>query len=36
MPDIKLEIKETVEVISESAKGWKKELSLISWNGKEK
>ena len=35
MADIKCEIKETVGVIAESAKGWKKELNLISWNGKE-
>lgn len=35
MADIKFEIKETVEVLSESAKGWKKELNLISWNDKE-
>ena len=35
MADIKYEIKETVVVISESSKGWKKELNLISWNGKE-
>lgn len=35
MADIKFEIKETIGVISESAKGWKKELNLISWNGKE-
>ena len=34
MADIKYEIKETVGVIAESAKGWKKELNLISWNGK--
>ena len=34
MADIKFEIKETVGVIAESAKGWKKELTLISWNGK--
>ena len=33
--DIKYEIKETVGVLSESAKGWKKELNLISWNDKE-
>ncbi|MFR1824344.1 MAG: YdbC family protein [Clostridium saudiense] len=32
---MKFEIKETVGVIAESAKGWKKELNLISWNGKE-
>lgn len=35
MADIKYEIKETVGVLSESAKGWKKELNLISWNDKE-
>ena len=35
MAEIKFEIKETVCVIAESAKGWKKELNLISWNGKE-
>ena len=35
MADIKFEIKETVGVIAESSKGWKKELNLISWNGKE-
>lgn len=35
MADIKYEIKEEVGVISESSKGWTKELNLISWNGKE-
>lgn len=35
MAYIKYEIKETVGVIAESAKGWKKELNLVSWNGKE-
>lgn len=35
MADIKFEIKETVGVLSKSAKGWKKELNLISWNDKE-
>lgn len=34
MADIKYEIKETLGVLSESPKGWKKELSLISWNDK--
>ncbi|MFD9361582.1 YdbC family protein [Priestia megaterium] len=34
MADIKFEIKETIGTISESAKGWTKELNLISWNGK--
>lgn len=35
MADIKFEIKETVGVLSESAKGWRKELNLVSWNDKE-
>lgn len=35
MADIKFEIKEAVGVLSESSKGWKKELNLISWNDKE-
>lgn len=35
MADIKFEIKETVGRISESTKGWTKELNLISWNDKE-
>lgn len=35
MAEIKFEIKETIGVIAESSKGWKKELNLISWNGKE-
>lgn len=33
--DIKYEIKEIVGTLSESSKGWKKELNLISWNDKE-
>lgn len=32
MADIKYEIIEELGVLSESAKGWKKELNLISWN----
>ena len=35
MADIKYEIKEEIGVMSESSKGWTKELNLISWNGKE-
>lgn len=34
MAEIKFEIKETLGTLSESAKGWKKELSLVSWNDK--
>lgn len=33
MADIKYEIKKELGVISESPKGWKKELNLVSWNG---
>lgn len=35
MSDIKYEIIETLGVLSENAKGWKKELNLVSWNGRE-
>lgn len=35
MAEIKFEIKETLGVVSESSKGWKKELNLISWNNNE-
>ena len=34
MAEIKFEIKETVGTLSESPKGWKRELNLISWNEK--
>ena len=32
MADIKFDIVEEIGVLSENAKGWKKELNLISWN----
>lgn len=35
MADIKFEIEKELGKISESSKGWNKELNLISWNGKE-
>lgn len=35
MTDIKFEITEHIGVISENAKGWKKELNFISWNDRE-
>lgn len=35
MAEIKFEIQETVGQLSENAKGWSKELNLISWNGRE-
>jgi hypothetical protein len=34
MAEIKFEITEHVGVLSESAKGWTKELNLVSWNEK--
>jgi hypothetical protein len=34
MGEIKYEIVETIGKISESAKGWSKELNLISWGGR--
>jgi len=33
MADIKFEIKKSIGVISQSPKGWTKELNLVSWNG---
>ncbi|MTI85377.1 MAG: hypothetical protein FH756_16170 [Firmicutes bacterium] len=35
MAGVKFEIKENIGVLSESAKGWTKELNLVSWNGRE-
>jgi hypothetical protein len=35
MADINFEIVKTLGVLSESPKGWTKELNLISWNDKE-
>ncbi len=35
MADIKYDVKEKLGVLSESAKGWSKELRSISWNGRE-
>jgi len=32
MADIKFEIKDIIGALSESSKGWKKELNLVSWN----
>lgn len=33
MSDIKFEIQKELGVLSENARGWRKELNLISWNG---
>ncbi|MBM7600301.1 hypothetical protein JOC34_002692 [Virgibacillus halotolerans] len=35
MAELKYEIIETVAVLSESPKGWTKELNLVSWNGRD-
>lgn len=32
MAEIKFEITEKLGVLSESSKGWKKELNKVSWN----
>lgn len=33
MADFKYDIVERIGVLSENAKGWTKEINLISWNG---
>jgi hypothetical protein len=33
--NIKFEIQEKIGTVSEGAKGWKRELNLISWNNRE-
>ncbi len=35
MSEVKFEIKEELGTLSESAKGWTKEVNLISWNSAE-
>ena len=35
MAEFKFEIKETLGILSENAKGWTKELNLISWNDRD-
>ncbi len=35
MADFKYEIVEKIGILSESAKGWIKELNIISWNNRE-
>jgi hypothetical protein len=35
MADITFEIKETIGVLSKNARGWTKELNMVSWNGRE-
>jgi len=35
MADLKFEITKSIGVLSESPKGWRKELNLVSWNDRE-
>ncbi|WP_186575837.1 YdbC family protein [Aquibacillus kalidii] len=35
MAELKYEIVKNIGVIGESPKGWKKEVNLVSWNGRE-
>jgi len=35
MADIKFKIAKHIGVLSEGSKGWRKELNLISWNGRD-
>lgn len=35
MAEIKFDIQQHMGVLSESSKGWKKELNRVSWNGRE-
>ncbi|MCD7890226.1 MAG: hypothetical protein LUG26_00165 [Ruminococcus sp.] len=35
MAELKFEITEKIRVISENAKGWTKELNMVSWNERE-
>lgn len=35
MADIKFEITKHIGTISENAKGWTKEINLVSWNDRE-
>jgi len=35
MPEIEYKINQHIGVLSEGGKGWRKELNLISWNGRD-
>ncbi|MDR0758411.1 MAG: hypothetical protein LBF85_11290 [Tannerella sp.] len=35
MSDITFEIKKNIGTLSKNAKGWAKELNVVSWNGRE-
>ncbi len=34
MPEITFEVTKEIGVLSENPNGWKKELNLVSWNGR--
>ncbi|MGE5417051.1 MAG: YdbC family protein [Acidobacteriota bacterium] len=34
MADVSFEVIKTIGVLSEGAKGWQKEINLVSWNGR--
>ena len=35
MSDFKYEVVKHIGILSQNNKGWKKELNLVSWNGRE-
>ena len=35
MPEIKYEVTEHLGVLSETTRGWTREVNMISWNGRE-
>ncbi len=35
MADIKFEIQKSLGILSEGSKGWKKEVNIMSWNGRQ-
>lgn len=35
MPDIRFEIEKHIAVLSDRGNGWKKELNLVSWGGRD-
>ena len=35
MSDIKFEIREKIGVLSESSRGWTREINLVSWNDRD-
>jgi hypothetical protein len=35
MPELKFEITKKIGILSESAKGWTKEINMVSWNDRD-